>query len=115
VYIGATPLGAKVRFALYTTNGSGNPGALVTQTAEGAAVAGWTTISVPAGVVLAPGNYWIIAQTNNSGTVYRYASGLGSQDYYGWRTRTYGAFPATISGWYKQWSYAYSMYGTVVP
>jgi glucose/arabinose dehydrogenase len=113
IYIGATPSNARIRLALYTTNGLGDPDVLITQTAEVFAVAGWNTIPVPASLNLDAGTYWIVAQTDNPGTVYRYQTGLPSGNFLGWKQQPYGAFPLTIAGWVKYGNQAYLMYGTV--
>ncbi|MDE3097711.1 MAG: hypothetical protein KGK07_17125, partial [Chloroflexota bacterium] len=113
LYVGATPPGAHVRLALYSTNGTGDPGALLAQSGEGVAAVGWNTLAVPGGPLLAPGTYWIVAQTDNAGTVYVVASGLTSSDFVGWAPQAYGPFPATISGWTKQTNQVFAMYGTV--
>ncbi len=113
VYVGATPANAHIRLALYGTNGSGDPGALLAQTGEGVAAAGWNTLAVASGPSLAPGTYWIVAQTDNVATVYRFASGLTATDYVGWAPQAYGAFPAGISGWAKFATQSFAMYGTV--
>ncbi|MDE3095520.1 MAG: fibronectin type III domain-containing protein [Chloroflexota bacterium] len=113
VYVGATPAGAHIRLALYTNNASGNPGTLITQTAEAVAVSGWNTVAVPAGVTLTTGTYWIVAQTDNAATVYRITSGLPSGNAVGWAPQAYGAFPAAISGWAQSGSQSFDIYGTV--
>ncbi|MDE3095047.1 MAG: hypothetical protein KGK07_03495, partial [Chloroflexota bacterium] len=113
VYVGATPANAHVRLALYGTNGSGDPGALLAQTGEAVAAAGWNTLPVTGGPPLAAGTYWIVAQTDNVATVYRVASGLTAADFVGWAPQAYGAFPAGISGWAKFASQSFAMYGTV--
>ncbi len=113
VYVGATPPGAHIRVALYTNNGSGNPGALIAQTGEGTAQPGWNVLLAPPGTNLAPGTYWIVAQTDNRNTVYRVAGALTASDFVGWAPQTYGPFPTTISGWTKFNQQAFDMYGTV--
>ncbi|MHB8514474.1 MAG: hypothetical protein ACYDCT_03670 [Dehalococcoidia bacterium] len=113
LYVGATPPGAHVRLALYGTSGTGDPGALLAQTGDAVATVGWNTLAVPGGPLLAPGTYWIAAQTDNTGTVYRVAAGLTSSDFVGWAPQTYGPFPAGISGWTKLANQSYAMYGTV--
>ena len=115
VYVGATPANAHLRLALYANNASGDPGALLAQTGEALAAAGWNTLAVTGGPTLAPGTYWIVAQTDNPGTVYRVTSGLGGADYVGWAPQTYGPFPASIGGWAKFAGQAFAMYGTVSP
>ncbi len=113
VYVGATPANAHIRLALYASNGSGDPGALLAETGEGLAVVGWNTLAVTGGPALAPGTYWIVAQTDNPGTVYRVAGGLSGADYVGWAPQAYGPFPAGISGWAKYAGQAFAMYGAV--
>jgi hypothetical protein len=113
VYVGATSPGAHIRLALYTTNASGNPGTLLAQTGEASAVVGWNTLTIPGSVPLSATRYWIIALTDDPATVYRLALNLGSSQVVGWRAANYGAFPATISGWQRYTSIAFSMYGAV--
>ncbi|MHB8378072.1 MAG: hypothetical protein ACYDEB_14130 [Dehalococcoidia bacterium] len=113
VYVGVTPANAHIRLALYANNGTGDPGALLAQTGEAVAAAGWNTLPVASGPLLAPGTYWIVAQTDNLGTVYRVASGLTAADFVGWAPQVYGAFPAGISGWAKFAGQSFAMYGTV--
>ena len=114
VYIGATTPGANVRLALYASDAGGTPTTLLAQTAEGAAVAGWTTLPVISPVSLAAGTYWILALTDNSAVVYRYATGLPSTSFYGWAPQTYGPFPAAIATWHRAPTYGFSMYGTAI-
>src|SRR6185295_6751674 len=59
------------------------------------------------------GQYWLVAQTDNSGTVYRVTAGMPSSTFVGWAPQAYAAFPSTISGWSKGSTQAFSMYGTV--
>ena len=113
VYVGSTPAGAHVRMALYSNNGSGNPGALIAQTGEAAATPGWNILPVANGPPLSPGTYWIVAQTDNAATVYRLASGLSSTDYEGYGALAYGTFPSTLGGWTKLSRQAFDMYGVV--
>jgi hypothetical protein len=56
-----------------------------------------------------------VAQTDNAATVYRYATGLGPNNFVGWAAWTYGAFPATIGGWQKFSTQSFAMYGAVGP
>ncbi len=113
VYVGATPSNAHIRLALYTNNASGNPGTLITQTGEAVALPGWNTLPVPPGTTLAPSMYWIVAQTDNPGTVYRVASGLAASNFVGWAPQTYGPFSTAVSGWTKFSGQSFDMYGTV--
>ena len=101
--------------AIYSNNASGNPGTLSAQTSAAVATAGWNTLAVPGNVALATGTYWIVAQTDNTGTVYRIASGLSTTNYVGWGALAYGTFPATLGGWSKTSRQSFDMYGTVAP
>jgi hypothetical protein len=114
VYIGATQPGAMIRLAIYRTNGAGNPSTLVAETAEATAVVGWNTLALPPGNVLTAGTYWIVAQTNNLATVYRYVDNQASSNFVGWRPQSfaYAAFPASITSWVKFSFQSYCMYGT---
>ncbi|HEX5480697.1 MAG TPA: hypothetical protein VFY79_13350, partial [Dehalococcoidia bacterium] len=112
VYVGATPAGAHLRLAL-VTDASGGPGALVAQTGEAIAVAGWNTLPVSGGPALTPGTYWILAQTDNPGTVWRYQSGSGTT-VLAWHSLAYGPFPgAAPAGWSTWANHIFDMYGTV--
>lgn len=114
IFIGATPGGARVRMAIYTNNGAGNPASLIAETGDAVVVPGWNTIPMPAGVTLSAGTYWITAQTDNPATVYRYVDGLPSSSFLGWRPQTYayGPHPASITSWVKYGFQTYCMYGT---
>ncbi len=116
VYVGATPAGAHIRLALYTSDASGNPGTLITQTGEATATVGWNTLPVPPGTMLAPGTYWILAQTDNAGTVYLVASGLSATNFAGWtgQHQAYGPFVSSIATWTKLSQQSFAMYGTVL-
>ena len=113
VYVGTTAPGAHLRIGLYSTDANGRPGALLAQTVEGTAIAGWTTLPVIAPVSLAAGTYWVLALTDNHSVGYRYASGLPSTSFYGWATQAYGPFPATISSWQMQATFGFSIVGSV--
>lgn len=112
VYVGATPAGAHLRLGLYA-DASGGPGTLVAQTGEAIAVAGWDTLPVTGAPAVTPGTYWIIAQTDNNGTVWRYQNGTGT-DVVAWHQFAYGAFPASApTGWGTWANKTFDMYGTV--
>ena len=113
VYVGATPAGASVRVALYTTNGSGNPGTLVAQSAPKVVTSGWNTFSISPGANVSAGTYWILAQTNNRNTVFRIVSGRGAGDFVGWTRRSWGTFPSTVASWSKFSNQSFCMYGAV--
>ncbi len=114
IYVGSTPAGAHVRLGLYSTTPSGMPGTLLAQTGEAVAVAGWNTQPVASGPNLTPGMYWLLALTDNPGTVYRMAAGLPPTNAVGWAVQAYGPFPvAAGSGWTMFTNQAFSMYGTV--
>jgi len=112
VYVGATSPGASIRLAVYSGDAASGPVALVAQTGDQPATQGWNTIAVPSAPWLTARSYWIVAQTNNWATVYRYGRATGSS--LGWAPLAYGPFPATVGGWTKQSGWAFSMYGTVV-
>lgn len=114
VYVGASAPGAHLRIGLYASDAGGIPTTLLAQTAEGAAVAGWTTLPVTSPIALGAGTYWIIALTDNKAVVYRYSTGLPATSYYGWAQQAYGAFPATIGGWHRASTFGFSMYGTAI-
>ena len=80
-----------------------------------AAVVGWNTIATSP-VALTPGAYWIIAQTDGVGTVYRVASGPGPSYAVAWTGQLYpyGAFPAAVSPWLVTPNQSFSMYGTLL-
>ncbi len=115
VYAGAVTPGSHIRLALYSADAGGNPGQLLTQTGDAAASAGWNTVATSP-VVLSPGTYWIIAQTDGVGTVYRVASGLGPSYAVAWTGQAYpyGAFPSTVSPWLVTPNQSFSMYGTML-
>jgi len=113
VFVGYTPPNAHLRMAVYTYNGSRNPGALIAQTGEVVATPGWNTLTVPGNVQLAPGTYWIMAQTDNIATVYRLVFRLPSTSYEGYGILPYGDFPAKFRSWKKVSRRAFDMYGTV--
>ncbi len=115
VYAGAVTPGSHVRLALYSTNATGNPGQLLTQTGDAVAAAGWNTIATSP-VALSPGTYWILAQTDGVGTVYRMATGLAPSYAVGWTGQpyAYGVFPSTVSPWVTTASQSFAMYGTML-
>ena len=113
VFVGATGAGAHVRMALYSNNASGNPGTFIAETASVTPVAGWNTLPIAGAPAIAAGTYWIVAQTDNAGTVYRIQSGMPATNFVGWSQFAYGAFPATVTGWQKVSSQAFAMYGTM--
>ena len=57
------------------TDSSNRPGALVAQTAAFTPVVGWNTRNVTSPVLLNPGSYWLIWQTNNASMGIAYGNG----------------------------------------
>ena len=112
-YVGVAAAGSHVRIGLYADSG-GTPGALLAQSADAVAIGGWNTLPILSGPLLPAGSYWILAQTDNQATVFRYATGLPAPNAVGWSAFAYGPFPATItSTFYQQSGQAFSMYGSV--
>ena len=81
-----------VSAALYTDNGSGAPGTLLSQSTPQSAVDGWNTLPMPQTFVYA-GNYWLALQMQGT-TQVDYGSGLGNTNYV---SAAWGSFPATYS------------------
>ena len=114
LYAGAVSAGAHIRLALYSSDASRNPLALLAESATTPVVQGWNSLAVPP-VSLAPGTYWIFAQTDSAGVGYGYASGLGAGATWGWTSQTvpYSTFPTTVGRLSTFAGSAFAMYGTV--
>ncbi|MHB8514311.1 MAG: glycoside hydrolase 5 family protein [Dehalococcoidia bacterium] len=112
VYVGSTTGTARIRLALYS-DVSGMPGLLLAQTGAASAHLGWNTLPTTATPAVSVGAYWIVAQTDDPGTVYRMATALPSANAVGWAAQPYGAFPQTAAGWVAYGAQSFSMYGTV--
>ena len=112
-YAGAASPGSHLRLALYTSTAAGMPGVKLAETAEGSANLGWNTLSTLQRPLITTGSYWIMAQTDAVNTVFVIASGGGSSSYVGWTPQPYGAFPASVNGWYALQNSAFAAYGTI--
>ncbi len=80
------------RLSIYDDKGN-YPGALRAQTAAFTPVAGWNTQNVQSPVVLAPGNYWLMWQTNSNSAGVAYAPGASPYVVAGY---AFGAPPAAF-------------------
>lgn len=112
VYLGAAAPGSHVAAALYTQS-DGAPGSLLAATGAVPANSGWNTLPVSSPVSLAAGQYWLLAATDNTGSVFRYmfaASGAS-----GWALDSF-QFPnfTAVSSWHGYPGYTFDMFGTVI-
>ena len=113
VYVGATSGTGRVALALYTDT-SGAPGARIAVTSASIAQPGWNSLATLTSPQIAAAAYWVVAQTDDPGTVYRMTTDLTAGAAAGWAPHSFGHFPASVSGWVSVSGESFSMYGTVV-